>query len=173
MPRPAVAVAVSNRQSLQRVSIAAVRRWTLAALHALQCGGDVAVHLVGRREMTRLNQRFLQHEGSTDIITFDHGSTPRRLVGELFISIPDAVEQAASFHTTWESELGRYLIHGLLHLAGEDDLESVARRRMKRRENALLRRLSQHTPPGTLQLPRRPSPRARSPRRPALGRPHR
>lgn len=158
-------MAVSNRQSLQRVSRAAVRRWALAALHALGCDGDVAIHLVGAREMTRLNQQFLQHEGSTDIITFDHGSAPGRLVGELFISIPDAVEQAASFRTTWEAELGRYIIHGLLHLAGEDDLAPAARRRMKRRETALLRRLSEHLPPGALQLRPRSSRRAGSLRR--------
>jgi rRNA maturation RNase YbeY len=130
-----------------------VRRWTLASLDALHADASLAIHLVGAREITRLNLQFLQHEGSTDIITFDHGSSPCRLVGELFISVPDAVRHAAAFHTTWESELGRYILHGLLHLAGEDDLEPAARRRMKRRENALLRRLSAAMPPASLALP--------------------
>lgn len=153
-------MAVANRQSHQRVSLRAIRRWALAALHALRHGGDVAIHVIGAREMTRLNQQFLQHEGSTDIITFDHGSSPGRLVGELFISIPDAVAQAASFRTSWEAELGRYIIHGLLHLAGEDDREPANRRRMKRRENALLRRLSAQIPPCSLRSPRRRARRA-------------
>ena len=165
MPRPSVAV--SNRQSCQPVSRAAVQRWTQSVLQFLHCDGDIGIHLVGVREMTRLNQQFLQHEGSTDIITFDHGSTVDRLVGELFISIPDAVAQAASFRTTWESELGRYIIHGLLHLAGEDDLAPAARRRMKRREGILLRRVSAHMTPDALHR-RRPSlRRSADPRRPA------
>lgn len=153
-PRPVVAL--SNRQSAQRVSLAALRRWTLATLQALQHDAHLAIHLVGAREMSRLNLQFLNHEGSTDIITFDHGSTPGRLCGELFISIPDAVRQAAAFHTTWQSELGRYVIHGLLHLQGEDDLQPAARRRMKRRENALLHQVGHAMPPAALALPPRP-----------------
>ncbi len=148
-------IVLANRQAGRRVSLAAVRRWTLASLDALHADASLAIHLVGTREITRLNLQFLRHEGSTDIITFDHGSSPSRLSGELFISVPDAVRHAAEFHATWESELGRYIIHGLLHLAGEDDLEPVARRRMKRRENAILSKVGAVIPPASLALPPR------------------
>lgn len=92
--------------------------------------------------MARVNQEFLQHEGSTDVITFDHGSSNQRLHGEIFISVPDAVKQAREFRATWQSELVRYIIHGLLHLRGHDDLQPAQRRVMKREENRLLRRLA-------------------------------
>ena len=91
--------------------------------------------------MTRLNQQFLQHEGSTDIITFDHGSTPERLFGEMFICVAEAERQAKAFGTTWQAELRRYVIHGILHLRGYDDLEPAKRRVMKREENRLVRKL--------------------------------
>jgi probable rRNA maturation factor len=58
----------------------------------------------------------------------------------LFICLDDAVKQAREFRTTWQEELARYVIHGLLHLRGFDDLEPAARRVMKREENRLLRR---------------------------------
>ncbi|HYV61422.1 MAG TPA: rRNA maturation RNAse YbeY, partial [Bryobacteraceae bacterium] len=54
-------------------------------------------------------------------------------------SIADAVSQARQFGVRWESELVRYLLHGLLHLDGLDDRTPVARRRMKREENRLLK----------------------------------
>ena len=46
--------------------------------------------------------------------------------------------QAKQFKTTWQSEIVRYVIHGVLHLLGHDDRLAAARRRMKREENRLL-----------------------------------
>lgn len=103
---------------------------------------DVVIHWVSRNRSAELNQQFLQHEGPTDIITFDYGSTAERLQGELFICVAEAVRQAAEFRTNWDQELYRYVIHGLLHLRGFDDREPAARRVMKREENRLVRRFA-------------------------------
>ena len=120
----------------------------------------LGLHLVDATEMTRLNETFLQHEGSTDVITFDHSASELPIAlhsnpletrnskletvlhGEIFISLDDAVSQARQFRTTWQSEVVRYLLHGVLHLRGHDDLHPAARRKMKREENRLLRELS-------------------------------
>jgi len=51
--------------------------------------------------------------------------------------------QAKRFRSTWQSEIVRYVVHGILHLLGHDDLKPALRRRMKREENRLVRRLSQ------------------------------
>lgn len=91
--------------------------------------------------MARVNWKYLGHDGSTDVITFDHGSTREHLHGECFVCVADAVKQATEWRTTWSEELRRYVIHGLLHLAGYDDLEPKSRRFMKRKENALMRAL--------------------------------
>jgi len=99
------------------------------------------VQFVSARRSTELNGKFLQHEGPTDIITFDYGSTSQRLCGELFICVAEAIRQAGEFDTTWEEELRRYVLHGLLHLRGFDDLDPAARRTMKREENRLMRRI--------------------------------
>jgi rRNA maturation RNase YbeY len=118
--------------------------------------------------MARVNERFLQHQGSTDVITFDYAayelpgkgalvpasrdqtepappaaaSASPALHGEIYISVNDALAQAPRFGTTWQAELVRYLIHGVLHLLAYDDSEPAARRRMKRAENRLFRRVS-------------------------------
>ena len=124
---------------------------------------ELGINLVAAREMTLINEAFLRHEGSTDVITFDYAEKAARasrlrkkslkqkirrrdacatLSGELFICMDEAVLQAAKFKTTWQAEIVRYLVHGVLHLLGHDDGGAAARRRMKREENRLLRGLS-------------------------------
>ena len=102
--------------------------------------------------MTRLNETFLHHPGSTDVITFDYAEpaapsarsprSPALLHGEIFVCLDAAVSQARRFHTTWQSELVRYIVHGLLHLLGHDDRDSRARRGMKRAETLLVHKLA-------------------------------
>jgi rRNA maturation RNase YbeY len=64
------------------------------------------------------------------------------LHGELFICVPEAVAQARRFRVPWQTELLRYVLHGLLHLRGLDDSRPAARRRMKQAEDRCLRQLA-------------------------------
>lgn len=138
-PAEAVVLVLRNRQKDRPLSLRALRRTILDLLAAMGLGAELGVHFVGPREMARVNVAFLGHEGSTDVITFDHGSTPERLHGECFISVADAVAQARDFGTSWDAEVVRYVIHAILHLRGFDDLEPAARRVMKRQENRWVR----------------------------------
>lgn len=153
-------IVLFNRQRDRAVSLPALRKWIRAALSQLHRDAEIGIHLVGTDEMSRLNWDFLRHEGSTDVITFDHGSTPERLHGECFISVADAVAQAESFGTTWTDEVIRYVIHGILHLRGYDDLEPPLRRTMKREENRWVRWVARRayavsTPEATERAPSR------------------
>jgi probable rRNA maturation factor len=122
---------------------------------------ELGVTLLGAKEMARINWQYLQHEGSTDVITFDHTEAQesrlgrpdvaRRIHGELFICLEDAKSQAREFRTVWEMELVRYIVHGVLHLLGHDDHRRVARARMKREENRLVRQVAQRYPLGELR----------------------
>jgi probable rRNA maturation factor len=139
-------LALRNRQRVRRINLRLFRNLTCTLLLELVGGEDceLCIHLVGAREMTRLNETFLQHKGSTDVITFNHANRQspianRRLIhGEIFICVDEAIRQARRFRTTWQSEIVRYLVHGILHLLGHDDKRAPARRRMKREENRLV-----------------------------------
>ena len=170
-------LAFRNRQRTRALNLPLLRRVTR---HLLQeefkvASYELCFHFVEPEEMAEVNWQFLQHDGSTDVITFDSGAadefkvqsskfkvqssepTPvAALHGEIFISVADAVKQAREFRTTWQSELARYLIHGLLHLRGHDDLEPAARQRMKREENRLLRSLGKQCALSRLAKPKRP-----------------
>lgn len=155
-----------NRQQARSVDSRLLRTMTLFLLKYLlqQADFELGFHLVGAKEMAAVNEKFLQHTGSTDVITFDHSddfqdlqnrSALKPLHGEIFISIDDALLQAKEFGTTWQSELVRYVVHGILHLRGFDDLNPVARKKMKREENRLVQQLQSRFP--VRQLHRRSS----------------
>jgi probable rRNA maturation factor len=139
-----------NRRSGKRVDMALLRRITRFLLEEVLALDqyEIGVHLVGEPEITRLNETYVGHKGATDIITFDYlpGPYPGHLNGELFICIPVAAAQARQFHTTWQSELTRYVGHGFLHLLGYDDLEPRKRRVMKVQENRLLKAVTARFP---------------------------
>jgi probable rRNA maturation factor len=71
---------------------------------------------------------------------------PTTLHGELFICVDDAIFQAKQFNTNWQSEMVRYVVHGVLHLLGYDDLQPELKRKMKRAENRLVRLLEKKFP---------------------------
>ncbi|MFM2295553.1 MAG: rRNA maturation RNase YbeY [Verrucomicrobiota bacterium] len=144
------ALTVRNRQRVRRVDARQFKKILTAALTELgveKC--ELCFHLVGVKEMAKVNWDFLRHEGSTDVITFDLAEGGRRkakgknvLHGEIFICLDDAVKQAREFGTSWPSELVRYAGHGILHLLGHDDLLPVPRKQMKREENRLVCQLA-------------------------------
>jgi rRNA maturation RNase YbeY len=105
---------------------------------------ELGLHVVDRAEITRLNETFLQHEGPTDVITFDYHEpdASTMLAGDIFVCIEEACGQARRFRTTWQSEFVRYIVHGVLHLSGYDDRRVADRRRMKHAEDRLLRELA-------------------------------
>jgi len=139
-----------NRQRNRRVDAVLLRRVARSLLVELLGVEhyELGVHLIAAPEMAQLNQTFLGHEGSTDVITFDYTGDTRtkRLHGEIFICLDDAVTQARKFRTAWQSELVRYLVHGVMHLLGYEDLNPAARRVMKREENRLLHELTRRFP---------------------------
>lgn len=116
---------------------------------------EIAVAVVAAPEMAALNQRYLNHEGSTDVITFGYGEVdePGPLMGDLFICIEDAIRQGREFRTSWPAEITRYFIHGVLHLLGHDDLTAEPRRRMKREENRLVRQIAREFALSSLAKP--------------------
>ncbi|MDA1272519.1 MAG: rRNA maturation RNase YbeY [Verrucomicrobia bacterium] len=145
-----------NRQKHRRIRLSLLKSIakTLLAQSLQVPSFQLGVSLISDEEMTLLNETFLNHEGSTDVVTFDHrdAESPELLYGEICISVPDAVLQARQYKTSWQSEIVRYLIHGLLHLRGYDDIDPAHRRTMKRRERTLLNAIAKQFPIDELAL---------------------
>ena len=141
---------IANRQRTKKINTRLLKKIVGELLAELKIAeGDLGINLVGAREMTLVNETFLQHEGATDVITFDHKERQKaesrkqeKIHGELFICVDVAVAQAKEFKTSWQLEIVRYVVHGILHLLGHDDLKPHLRRKMKREENRSVRWLA-------------------------------
>lgn len=99
--------------------------------------GDIGYMFVNDEKILEVNQQYLQHDYYTDIITFDYceGNT---ISGDLVISLDTVKSNAALFGKTYEEELHRVLIHGVLHLCGIDDKGPGQREVMEAAENKAL-----------------------------------
>jgi probable rRNA maturation factor len=80
--------------------------------------------------MAALHKEFCGLPGPTDVLTFQHG--------EIVISAETAARQARIFRSNLTAEIQLYLLHGLLHLAGFDDVTAYQQKRMQRLQNKLL-----------------------------------
>ncbi len=142
---------IANRQRMKKINTLLLKQIVGTLLAELKIAeAELGIQLVGAKAMAKMNWDFLRHEGSTDVITFDHLNAESRiqnpglkLHGELFVCVDEAILQAKDFKTSWQSEIVRYIVHGILHLLGHDDLKPHWRRKMKREENRLVRRLAQ------------------------------
>ncbi len=95
-------------------------------------------NFVSSSTMIEVNNKYLQHNFETDIITFDYSSEKNKLDGEIFISLNDAVVNSKKYKVSVDNELLRLIAHGILHLLGYDDSTSSKRRKMKSVEDNLV-----------------------------------
>jgi probable rRNA maturation factor len=85
-----------------------------------------------------INQQYLDHDTFTDIITFDNSEYEGEITGDIFISIPRILENAAKFKVTDADELHRVIIHGALHLLGYTDKKPADKQKMTEKEDYYL-----------------------------------
>ena len=91
--------------------------------------------------LLQLNNQFLDHDTLTDIITFEMSPKGEPIVGEIYISIERVRENARSFNKTFNNELSRVMIHGILHLCGYKDKSAKDKLVMRSKEEEYLRQL--------------------------------
>jgi len=145
-------VSISNRQRLLPVDRRRLVRLVEAVLTLEQVArAELSVAIVDDGEIHDVNRRFLGHDYPTDVISFlldsatitkDRGAAGRtirrgagkRIDGEIVISAETARRWSVRFGNSPERELELYLVHGLLHLCGYDDLTPREKRLMRRRE---------------------------------------
>lgn len=111
---------------------------------------DLSVALVGQGRIRKLNKRYRGKNRATDVLAFGENeipnSTPKipktiKGLGEVIICLREVKKNARRFGSTFEKELGRVLIHGILHLLGYDHEESEEKaQKMKKKEEYYLSR---------------------------------
>ena len=86
----------------------------------------------------QINVEYLKHDTYTDIITFDNSEKDKTIESDIFISVERVRENAIKFKTSFENELSRVLIHGVLHLLGYPDKSPEEAKIMRQKEQEAL-----------------------------------
>ena len=88
--------------------------------------------------LLEINKQYLDHDYYTDIITFDNSEDEALLEGDIYISVDRVTENAENFNTSFEVELRRVMVHGVLHLLGFDDTTDELKAQMRSKEDEYL-----------------------------------
>ena len=99
--------------------------------------GEIAYIFCSDEKILEVNRQYLEHDYYTDIITFDY-TEGNRISGDLFISLDTVRTNAEQFEQSYERELHRVIIHGILHLCGINDKGPGEREIMEAEENKAL-----------------------------------
>lgn len=133
---------VTNKQKDLRISLKSVKATVLALLSFLKLSIDeVSFQFVTEKKICELHAEFFEDPSPTDCITFpvdDPNTSGYRLLGEVFVCPKTAKIYASSHGIDVYEELTLYVIHGLLHLIGYDDLHPNLKKKMRAKEKACL-----------------------------------
>src|SRR5258708_3336984 len=99
---------------------------------------DLTIIFCRDKFLLDLNVRYLGHDVLTDIITFDYSEYPKTIMGEIYISVDRVRENASKYQNTFDEELHRVIIHGVLHLIGYGDKTATDKAKMREKEEAYL-----------------------------------
>jgi rRNA maturation RNase YbeY len=102
--------------------------------------GDINYIFCNDEYLLNLNVEFLKHDSLTDIISFDY-AVGKELHGDIFISIERVIDNAKSFEVSFEKELNRVLVHGVLHYCGYKDKSDKDVKVMREKEDHYLNEL--------------------------------
>ncbi len=99
--------------------------------------GDISIIFTNDSYILEINKQYLKHNYFTDIITFDYSNIDM-IVGDIFISVDTVQSNALRFNTTFNDEILRVIIHGVLHLIGFNDKTDKEQQEMSDQENKSL-----------------------------------
>ncbi|MBY0528721.1 MAG: rRNA maturation RNase YbeY [Rhabdochlamydiaceae bacterium] len=141
-------VTLYNQQRDLPISQHSVKRLISCLSEILNIESDeLVLHFISDSKMKKLHLDFFNDPSSTDCISFplcpsDPKRTTFSVLGEVFVCPKVAIAYAIEHALDPYEEASRYVIHGILHLLGYDDLEPKEKRKMRAQENRCLKLLS-------------------------------
>lgn len=121
-----------------------IKKWLNRVMHDYACKcGNINIIISNDEELHQMNRSFLNHDTYTDIITFDESEIQQDgkkiLHGELYISADRITENAVKYKVSFQQEMLRVMVHGILHLVGFADKTKTQKQQMRNRENLALK----------------------------------
>ncbi|HZI85066.1 MAG TPA: rRNA maturation RNase YbeY [Casimicrobiaceae bacterium] len=130
---------------------ALLRRWVRAALGPSTRSANITLRFVDSDEGRDLNRRYRSRRDATNVLSFVYDDEPGRCEGDIVLCASVLRREAAAQGKPLVAHCAHLVVHGVLHLQGEDHEDPVEAARMKAQETAILARLGFSDPyePGT------------------------
>ncbi|MDY0103375.1 MAG: rRNA maturation RNase YbeY [Lentimicrobium sp.] len=117
------------------------RTWLIRCIESEgKTAGEVNFIFCSEAFLLKMNIDYLNHDTLTDVITFDY-TEGDVISGDVFISLPQVKENAILFSRTFNDELNRVMVHGVLHLCGYKDKTPAREKQMRLKEDEKLKML--------------------------------
>lgn len=117
----------------------AVNHWITAIIEKENCSlGDITYVFCDDEYLYEMNVEYLNHDTYTDIISFDY-RVGNQINGEIYISVDRVKENATEYGVSFENELLRVIIHGILHFLGHKDKSDNEAQKMRLLEEEALK----------------------------------
>lgn len=129
-------ISITNLQQLYPINRPRIRALVEEALKGK--GAELSIAYVDEKEMARLHKTFLDKEGPTDVLAFPYEDRSGKVVGEIAVCVPVAIEKAEELESDVEGELMLYTLHGLLHIMGYKDEREKDAKKMHLKEKEIL-----------------------------------
>ena len=130
---------------MPQIDVVQVRSWIACVVQSRGFQvGELYYYFCSDDALLKINRERLGHDFYTDIVTFPLNEDGSIISSEFCISVDRIADNAASFGRSYESELHRVIIHGVLHLIGFDDLNDSDRMAMREMEEKCLDLLFKH-----------------------------
>lgn len=115
--------------------------WLMSVISAENCSiSEINYIFCDDDYLHKLNVEFLEHDTLTDVIGFDY-SVGKQLEGDIFISTERVADNAKDLELSFNDELCRVMVHGLLHFCGYKDKTSEEAKEMRSKEDSYLKSL--------------------------------
>ena len=116
-----------------------LRKWINNVVNSEKCNIEwINFVFCDDRILADMNIKYLNHNTLTDILTFSFSDSGENISGEIYISVQRVRENASNYKVTFEKELHRVMIHGILHLLGYNDSTKEENESMRQKENFYL-----------------------------------
>ena len=104
---------------------------------------EITICFVGSRRIRELNRKYHKRDINTDVLAFDLSRKDKKghLAADIVISTDEAAKNAGIFKTSTAYELNLYVIHGILHLLGYDDLSKQKLAVMRKRQESIIKKI--------------------------------
>lgn len=133
---------INNLHKRYRLNERLVKKIVLQTLKYCKIGERTELEFIflGDDAIKKINKKYKNSGRATDVLSFyidrkEFGLDP---LGEIFISVDAAFRQSKIFGTNIGDEIALYVIHGILHLFGYDDLDAASRKKMFRKQEEVL-----------------------------------